>query len=211
MLTQKLDLPYYLMLIIDLDSIKKTFSVPNDFIFNSIKSGVNMVQVRDTKTEYANKLSLINKIKTKFNNNCTVIVNSDYRLASESNADGIQIKASEWGNFNFSNLRPNLLIGKSTHLYDNHEINNIKKPNYVIFGTIFKSKSHLKTKPIGLNKFNSIKKKYQCPVIAIGGINVNNVSEVIKSGADGAAFITGILNSQNPYSTIKKIKSKLLK
>ena len=94
---------------------------------------------------------------------------------------------------------------------ENHEINNIKKPNYVIFGTIFKSKSHLKTKPIGLNKFNSIKKKYQCPVIAIGGINVNNVSEVIKSGADGAAFITGILNSQNPYSTIKKIKSKLLK
>ena len=111
MLTQKLDLPYYLMLIIDLDFIKKTFSVPDDFIFNSIKSGVNMVQVRDTKTEYANKLSLINKIKTKFNNNCTVIVNSDYRLASESNADGIQIKASEWGNFNFSNLRPNLLIG----------------------------------------------------------------------------------------------------
>ena len=211
MLTQKLDLPYYLMLIIDLDFIKKTFSVPDDFIFNSIKSGVNMVQVRDTKTEYANKLSLINKIKTKFNNNCTVIVNSDYRLASESNADGIQIKSAEWGNFNFSNLRPNLLIGKSTHLYDNHEINNIKKPNYVIFGTIFKSKSHLKTKPIGLNKFNSIKKKYQCPVIAIGGINVNNVSEVIKSGADGAAFITGILNSQNPYSTIKKIKSKLLK
>ena len=36
MLTQKLDLPYYLMLIIDLDSIKKTFSVPDDFIFNSI-------------------------------------------------------------------------------------------------------------------------------------------------------------------------------
>ena len=180
MLTQKLDLPYYLMLIIDLDSIKKTFSVPNDFIFNSIKSGVNMVQIRDTKTEYTSKLSLINKIKTKFNNNCTVIVNSDYKLASESNADGIQIKASEWGNFKFSNLRPNLLIGKSTHLYDNH-------------------------------KFNLIKKKYQCPLIAIGGINVNNVSEVIKSGADGAAFITGIINSQNPYSTIKKIKSKLLK
>ena len=64
---------------------------------------------------------------------------------------------------------------------------------------------------IWLNKFDSIKKKYQCPVIAIGGINVNNVSEVIKSGADGAAFITGIINSQNPYSTIKKIKSKLLK
>jgi len=211
MLTQKLDLPYYLMLIIDLDSIKKTFSVPDDFIFNSIKSGVNMVQIRDTKTEYANKLSLINKIKTKFNNNCTVIVNSDYRLASESNADGIQIKASQWENFNISNLRPNLLIGKSTHLYDNHEIDKIKKPNYVIFGTIFKSKSHLKSKPIGLNKFNSIKKKYQCPVIAIGGINVNNVSEVIKSGAAGAAFVTGIVNSQNPYRTIKEIKSKLLK
>ena len=124
MLNQKLDLPYYLMLIIDLDSIKKTFSESDDFIFNSIKSGVNMVQIRDTKTEYANKLTLINKIKTKFNNNCTVIVNSDYKLASESNADGIQIKASEWENFNFSNLRSTLLIGKSTHLYDNHEINN---------------------------------------------------------------------------------------
>ena len=34
MLNQKLDLPYYLMLIIDLDSIKKTFSESDDFIFN---------------------------------------------------------------------------------------------------------------------------------------------------------------------------------
>ena len=207
---QKFDLPYYLMLIVDLYSLKKTYKKPDDFIFNSIKSGVNMVQIRDTKSDYSNKLSLINKIKTKFKNNCTVIVNSDYKLASESNADGIQIKASEWGDFNFSNLRPNLLIGKSTHLYDNHEINKIQKPNYVIFGTIFTSKSHLRTKPIGLNKFNSIKKKYQCPLIAIGGINVNNVSKVIKSGADGAAFITGIINSESPYTTIKKIKSKLL-
>ena len=207
---QKFDLPYYLMLIVDLYSLKKTYKKPDDFIFNSIKSGVNMVQIRDTKSDYSNKLSLINKIKTKFKNNCTVIVNSDYKLASESNADGIQIKASEWGDFNFSNLRPNLLIGKSTHLYDNHEINKIQKPNYVIFGTIFTSKSHLQTKPIGLNKFNSIKKKYQCPLIAIGGINVNNVSKVIKSGADGAAFITGIINSESPYTTIKKIKSKLL-
>ena len=207
---QKFDLPYYLMLIVDLYSLKKTYKKPDDFIFNSIQSCVNMVQIRDTKSDYSNKLSLINKIKTKFKNNCTVIVNSDYKLASESNADGIQIKASEWGNFNFSNLRPNLLIGKSTHLYDNHEINKIQKPNYVIFGTIFPSKSHLKTEPIGLNKFNSIKKKYQCPLIAIGGINVNNVSKVIKSGADGAAFITGIINSKSPYTTIKKIKSKLL-
>ena len=207
---QKFDLPYYLMLIVDLYSLKKTYKKPDDFVFNSIESGVNMVQIRDTKSDYSNKLSLINKIKTKFKNNCTVIVNSDYKLASESNADGIQIKASEWGDFNFSNLRPNLLIGKSTHLYDNHEINKIQKPNYVIFGTIFTSKSHLQTKPIGLNKFNSIKKKYQCPLIAIGGINVNNVSKVIKSGADGAAFITGIINSKSPYTTIKKIKSKLL-
>ena len=207
---QKFHLPYYLMLIVDLYSLKKTYKEPDDFVFNSIKSGVNMIQIRDTKSDYSNKLSLINEIKTKFKNNCTVIVNTDYKLASESNADGIQIKASEWGDFNFSNLRPNLLIGKSTHLYDNHEINKIQKPNYVIFGTIFTSKSHLQTKPIGLNKFISIKKKYQCPLIAIGGIDVNNVSKVIKSGADGAAFITGIINSKSPYTTIKKIKSKLL-
>ena len=208
---QKFDLPYYLMLIIDFYSLSKTHNNPKDFIFNSIKSGVNMIQIRDTKSDYSDKLSLINEIKSKFKNKCTVIVNSDYKLASESNADGIQIKASNWENFNFSNIRPDLLIGKSTHLSDKHENNKIKKPNYIIFGTIFKSKSHLKNKPVGLDKFNTIKKKYQCPVIAIGGINVNNVSEVIKSGADGAAFITGIINSQNPYSTIKKIKSKLLK
>ena len=60
---QKLDLPYYLMLIVDLYSLKKTYKKPDDFIFNSIQSGVNMVQIRDTKSDYSNKLSLINKIK----------------------------------------------------------------------------------------------------------------------------------------------------
>jgi len=54
-----------------------------------------------------------------------------------------------------------------------------------------------------------VKKISSKPVIAIGGINENNIAEVIKSGADGAAVISAIIKKEDITATVKGFIGKI--
>ena len=52
---------------------------------------------------------------------------------------------------------------------------------------------------------NRIKKKIKIPLIAIGGINRNNVTSVIKAGADGVAVVSAITKAGNVRKTTREL------
>ena len=203
-------LNYYLMLVIDIFDDFNHIDEAKSFLEMSLKSGVNIIQFRDNKSnKFQEKFDMINNLKINFPKS-KLIVNSDIKLAKESLADGIHIKESNW-NKDIVDISNDLIIGKSVH-YNN--IKNSKSnisPNYVIFGTIFKSKTHPKIHPIGVNKFTELKNIYKSPVIAIGGINEKNTELVVNSGANGVAIKSGIIKNKDPEKAIIQIKKILLK
>ena len=203
-------LKYYLMLVIDIFDDFNHIDEAKSFLEMSLKSGVNIIQFRDNKSnKFQEKFDMINNLKINFPKS-KLIVNSDIKLAKESLADGIHIKESNW-NKDIVDISNDLIIGKSVH-YNN--IKNSKSnisPNYVIFGTIFKSKTHPNIHPIGVNKFTELNNIYKSPVIAIGGINESNTELVINSGANGVAIKSGIIKNKDPEKTIIQIKKILLK
>jgi len=203
-------LEYYLMLVIDIFNDFKCIQEAEEFIAMSLKCGVNIIQLRDNiSNKFQEKLEIINKLKTNFPKS-KLIVNSDFKLAQKSLADGIHIKEAKWEK-QIQSISNDLIIGKSVH-YDNiKNIKSIVNPNYIIFGTIFESKTHPTLHPIGITKFAMIKKIYKSPIIAIGGINKKNVELVINSGANGVAIKSGIINDNDPEKAIIQIKKTLLK
>ena len=198
------------MLVIDIFDDFNHIEEAKSFLEMSLKSGVNIIQFRDNKyNKFQEKFDMINNLKINFPES-KLIVNSDIKLAKESLADGIHIKESNW-NKDIVDISNDLIIGKSVH-YNN--IKNSKSnisPNYVIFGTIFKSKTHPNIHPIGVNKFTELNNIYKSPVIAIGGINESNTELVINSGANGVAIKSGIIKNKDPEKTIIQIKKILLK
>ena len=210
MLNTNFKLNYYLMLVIDIFDDFNHIDEAKNFLEMSLKSGVNIIQFRDNKSnKFQEKFDMINNLKINFPKS-KLIVNSDIKLAKESLADGIHIKESNW-NKDSVNLSKDFIIGKSVHY---HNIKNSKStinPNYVIFGTIFKSKTHPKIHPIGVNKFTELKNIYKSPVIAIGGINEKNTELVVNSGANGVAIKSGIIKNKDPEKAIIQIKKILLK
>jgi len=185
------------MLVVDMYKDFDNRNKAEIFISMAIESGVNIIQLRDTQK---------NKYKEKLN----IIKNSDINLANESLADGIHIKESEWKNDIVKQIDQRLVIGKSTHINSMPSINEYS-PDYLIFGTVFSSKSHPRIRPVGAEKISIIKKKYIYPVLAIGGINEKNTSKVIKAGADGVAIKSGIIERENPKKIITLIKNILMK
>jgi thiamine-phosphate diphosphorylase len=51
--------------------------------------------------------------------------------------------------------------------------------------------------PLGLSLLQQIRKKCKIPLVAIGGIQLENVKEVFHAGADAVAIISAILTSEN--------------
>jgi len=69
---------------------------------------------------------------------------------------------------------------------------------YVSVGSVFPTGSKADAgEPIGLAAVREVKRKVRLPVLAIGGISRDNVTEVIRAGADGVAVISAVASADD--------------
>jgi thiamine-phosphate pyrophosphorylase len=73
-----------------------------------------------------------------------------------------------------------------------------------MFGTTTKETGY---SPRGAAMLREIRGMVAIPIVAIGGINERNVSEVWRAGADSAAIISDILAAENIAAKIRNILS----
>ena len=84
--------------------------------------------------------------------------------------------------------------------------------NYLGVGPIFPTGSKDDaSEPMGSNTLKKIIKKTDLPVVAIGGISIDNISHLFKLGVSGVAIISAILNKNNPIENFHKIKKNIIK
>lgn len=75
-----------------------------------------------------------------------------------------------------------------------------------IFATSTKSDAGA---PCGVGLIEEIKKRVRLPIVAIGGINEQNVQQVMRAGADAVAVISSIVCSENPKEAAARIIKKI--
>lgn len=84
--------------------------------------------------------------------------------------------------------------------------------DYFGVGPIFATTTKQDKKPaLGLQNLFEIKKQSDKPIIAIGGINEKNISDVIQHGAEGVAVVSAICGAENPRKVSKLIKCSMNK
>ncbi|WP_372403220.1 thiamine phosphate synthase [Acinetobacter piscicola] len=101
-------------------------------------------------------------------------------------------------------LPKNVLIGRSC----NNSIELAEQAiadgaNYVAFGAIYATETKPEAGNIGLETLKQAKKKFNVPICAIGGLTVENSSEVIDAGADLCAVISDILGQSLSGVTVR--------
>lgn len=78
--------------------------------------------------------------------------------------------------------------------------------DYIGVGAIFPTKTKSNTRSVTLEELTNIKKKIHIPVVAIGGINENNIHLLKKTNIDGCAVVSAILGKKD----IKEATEELL-
>ena len=69
--------------------------------------------------------------------------------------------------------------------------------DYLGVGSIYPSPTKPDVEVIGLARLGEIRSAVSLPIVAIGGINERNSSQVIEQGADCIAIISAVLNSED--------------
>ena len=100
-------------------------------------------------------------------------------------------------------------IGVSVHGVDGAVRAAAGGANWVTFGHIFPTLSHRGEPPRGLAELARVVAAVQLPVIAIGGIDLENVGAVLEAGAAGIAVISAILGSPDPGAATAALRRAL--
>jgi thiamine-phosphate pyrophosphorylase len=179
-----------------------------NFIKICAKSGISSVQLREKNTPYESLLKFGKMLKeTLAPFNIPLIINDNLDLALELDADGVHL-GQEDGNIAAARniLGPDKIIGISINSLDQLYAANLLPVNYVGCGAIFPTKNKIDVSTIwgieGLKQLSTLSKH---PVVAIGGIDESNASEVISAGANGIAAIGVFHDVLDPESTTKNL------
>ena len=70
-------------------------------------------------------------------------------------------------------------------------------------GTVFSSPSHPQGSPAGVAILHEVRQETDKPLVAIGGITPDRVSEVLGAGAHGVAVRGGVWDAGDPSAAVR--------
>ena len=187
--------------------INKSFN--SDLIEVLKQKKVSFFQLRLKKENFKKKLEIGSKIKKickKFN--VKFLVNDDVYLAKKLNADGCHLGQKDMDIFKARKLIGNKIIGVTCH-------NSIKLAkvainngaNYLAFGAFYSSKTKKVKYKASIKFLKKVRKITKTPIVAIGGINLDNYKNLLLNKANFLAISGYIWKNKKlkPKDAIKKL------
>ncbi len=101
------------------------------------------------------------------------------------------------------------LIGCSTTTVEQAIAAESEGADYIAVGSIYPTSSKETARVVGLQRLRQVRQAISLPLVAIGGINKDNVAEVIGAGADSAAVISAILEADNIEKAAQTIVDRI--
>ena len=174
----------------------------------AIEGGAFMVQYRSKIQDHAVKMqqcAAILRLCREYGVPC--IVNDDVEICRVLKADGVHLGEKD---DNIAEVRQILgedaIIGSSC--YD--QLNRAKQSqkegaSYVAFGAMFPTPTKPNAPRATLELLKKAKSEIQIPIVAIGGITMNNAHDVIETGVDAIAVITNLYESNSIKETAETL------
>jgi thiamine-phosphate pyrophosphorylase len=175
----------------------------------AIRGGAGVIQFRDklmSTHELIETAKELRRICKKAG--VLFIVNDRTDVALVADADGVHLGIEDIPVKEARKLLgKNKIIGGTAHSIKEAEEAQKNSADYIGFGHIYPTLSkHKITPPLGIYELARVVKEVKIPVLAIGGIGLNNISEVVKTGVYGVAVIGSVLKNKNPENAVKELR-----
>ena len=174
----------------------------------AIENGVKIIQLRDKVNKKETILETAKQLRelTK-ESNTILIINDHIDIAKEVNADGVHLGQDDTPIKEARTILNNKIIGISCHSLDQAIKAEKDGADYIGIGPIFKTQTK-NYQEIGSNIITNVKNSIKIPFITIGGIDKDNIDEVLNAGTTRVAIISALLN-ENYINNLNYFKNKL--
>jgi thiamine-phosphate pyrophosphorylase len=164
-----------------------------DMTLAVLEAGVKLVQYREkgrTRREIYDEALRLRELTRSFG--ATLIINDHADIALAVNADGVHLGQDDLPLKEARKIMRGRIIGISTHDPEQAGEAEAGGADYIGFGPIFHTTTKDAGTPKGVDSIRLIKQNVRVPLVAIGGIHMDNVRSVFEAGADAVAVATAI-------------------
>ncbi len=183
-----------------------------DRVERAVAGGVDLVQLREKDLPAGELMELARELRRATRGRALLLVNDRVDVALACEADGVQLgEAGVPANVARKLMGPELLIGRSVHSEAGARQAEADGADFLVVGTIFPSRTHAQGGAAGVGLVGRVREAARVPVLGIGGITAENISQVMEAGAHGAAVISAILGSADPRQAAADLKEAMLR
>lgn len=174
----------------------------------SLKGGVTLVQLREKHLSFEEFLEEAKEMKELCHKyGVPLLINDNVEICIESGADGVHVgqKDMEAGAVR-EKLGKDKIIGVSARTVEQAMAAQNAGADYLGVGAVFSTSTKEDAKPLDHEILKAITKAVDIPVVAIGGISSENVSQLKGTGIDGVAVVSAIYGKENPKEAAENLK-----
>jgi thiamine-phosphate pyrophosphorylase len=182
-----------------------------DAVASALKGGVQIVQLREKTATAKEFIELGKKVRELcYMFDALFIVNDRVDIAKIVKADGVHLGQDD---IDIADARKILgdmaIMGISTHSSEQALKAIESGADYIGVGPVFETPTKPNKKSVGLEYVQWASENVEIPWFAIGGINADNIGEVVKSGASKIAVVRSIINADSPEKAASDFISTL--
>lgn len=184
-----------------------------DDIEKAIIGGVTMVQLKEKNLSNDEFIKIANKVKRVCQKHqIPFIINDNLEVALSVDSDGIHIGQNDLpASLVRKLIGSDKILGVSVHNLDEARSAETDGANYLGVGAMFATNTKDDADNISFNKLNDICKNVKIPVVAIGGINCDNICQFKNINIAGVAVVSAIMKANDITAATKKLITELEK
>lgn len=209
------------MIFLNINNILKLYAVTDrthlngknlaDAVEKSIQGGATCVQLREKDIsfeEYIARAVEIREICHKYG--IPLIINDDYKVALASGADGVHVGIEDTA---VSEIRKhvgnNFIIGATAKTVEQAQKAQADGADYLGVGAVFPSPTKTNAIRITPEKLTEICNSVSIPVVAIGGISLENLHTIKDCGQSGIAVVSALFAQEDIKLSAERLRAKL--
>lgn len=177
----------------------------------ALRGGCDIIQLRDKKSPkraVLEKAQALRELTRRYG--ATFIVNDHIDVALAVDADGIHLGQDDLPLEEARKIVGGKIIGISTHAIEEARQAERDGADYIGVGPVFPTKSKEDVvAPVTTEYVRQVAAEIRTPFVAIGGIKLHNVDEVLRAGATRICAISEIVGSPDVKGTSASFLAKI--
>lgn len=184
-----------------------------DVVKEALKNGATFLQIREkdlSEAEFEVEANKLQDICKEYQ--VPYVVNDNVEIALKIGADGVHVGQSDIkGRDIKAMIGEGKILGISAGTVEEAIAAEKAGADYIGVGAVFGTSTKKNARNMTMDRLKEIVEAVNIPVVAIGGINSQNISELSGSKVDGVAVVSAIFAAENPGEATKDLLAKTKK